>query len=324
MSSTISFSNVYIQASGNYAGPMEYRGPLGQLLDGHSNDLYDGQKNFELAERNMTRKAIQNCLKKVKLNQQQLDLMIGGDLLNQNMTTNFIAREFDCSLMGIYSACANIGLSLINGAMYVEKGLNNVLCFTSSHNATAERQFRYPIEYGIKKKSTTTFTATGSAAFLLSNKKSKVKISKATIGQVVDYGLSDANDMGSAMAPAAYQTITDHLKNTNTKYSDYDLIITGDLSTFGISLLKKLTKDPSLDDCGLHLYDIKKQEVFQGGSGCACSTLVLSLWILKEMENKTFKKVLFCPTGALLSLTSTSQKETVPCICHAIELEVEL
>lgn len=322
MSSTLSFSNVYIQASGNYAGPMEYRGPLGHLLDGYSIDLYDSQKNYELAERSMTRKAIEHCLSKSKINKEQLDLMVGGDLLNQNMTTNFIAREFNCSLLGVYSACANIGISLINGAMYVEKGLENVLVFTSSHNATAERQFRYPVEYGVKKKTTMTFTATGSAAFLLSSKKSKIKLSKATIGQVVDYGLSDANDMGSAMAPAAYKTISDHLKNTNTKYSDYDLIITGDLSTFGLSLLKKLTKEPTLDDCGLHIYDVKKQEVFQGGSGCACSALVLSLWILKEMENKKFKRVLFCPTGALLSLTSTNQKETIPCICHAIELEV--
>lgn len=323
MSLTLSFSNVYVQATGNYAGPMEYRGPLGKYLDGHSNDLYDDQKNYELAERSMTRKAIINTINKANITKDEIDLMIGGDLLNQNMTTNFIAREFNSSLVGVYGACANIGLALIQGAMYVEKGINHVLAFSSSHNATAERQFRYPVEYGVKKKTTMTFTATGSAAFLLSQKKTKIKISKATIGQVVDYGLKDANDMGSAMAPAAYHTINEHLKNTKTKYSDYDLIITGDLSTFGLYCLKHLTKEISLDDCGLHLYDIKKQKVFQGGSGCACSALVLSSWIINEMQNNLFKRVLFCPTGALLSLTSTNQKESIPCICHCIELEVE-
>lgn len=322
MSLTLFFSNAYIHSTGNYAGYLEAKGPLGKYLDGYSLDLYDGMKNYELAERNMAKKAINHCLKKKNVNSNAINLLIGGDLLNQNMTSNFVAREFESSYIGIYSACANIGLGLIQSAIYADRGISPVLCFTSSHNATAERQFRYPLEYGVKKKRTSTFTATGSAAFLIKNSKSLIKISKATIGKVVDYGFKDANDMGSAMAPAAYQTITDHLKNTNQKFSDFDLIITGDLSKFGNMCLKKLLKEPNVDDCGLHLYDLKEQEVFQGGSGCACSALVLSLWILKEMENKHLKHVLFCPTGALLSLTSTSQKESIPCICHAVELEV--
>lgn len=322
MSLTLSFSNVYLQSTGNYAGPTEFSGPLGKKLDGHSKDLYDGKKNFELAEREMALKAIQSCLSKANLTPYQINLLIGGDLLNQNMTTNFVARNFECSLVGVYSACANIGLSLIQGAMYVHQGIDHVLCFTSSHNATAERQFRYPVEYGIKKKSMTTFTATGSSAFLLGKEKSDIQIKRATIGQVIDYGLKDANDMGGAMAPAAYHTISDHLKNTKTTFSDYDLVITGDLSAFGNLCLKKLLKEPTVDDCGLHLYDVKNQEVFQGGSGCACSALVLSLWIIPQLIEKKLKRVLFCPTGALLSQTSTNQKETIPCICHCLELEV--
>lgn len=324
MSLTLLFSNVYLQCCGNYVGPLEYEGPLGKFFDGYSKDLYDGEKNYELAERQMTRKAIQNCLKKSSINKYQVELMIGGDLLNQNMTSNFIAREFDTSFMGIYSACANIGLSFIQGAMALQNNVDNVLCFTSSHNATAERQFRYPIEYGVKKKSLTTFTATGSAAFLLGKEKTEIQIKRATIGQVIDYGLKDANDMGSAMAPAAYHTIQDHLNNTKTKLSDYDLIITGDLSKFGNKCLKTLFKDSLLDDCGLHLYDINTQPVFQGGSGCACSALVLSTWILSEMKQGKLKRILFCPTGALLSSTSINQKESIPCICHVIEFEVNL
>ena len=298
MSLTLSFKNVYIQSTGNYAGPMEYNGPLGYLLDGHCDDLYDKQDSYELAERSMTLKAIYSCLYKANMHPSHLSLMVAGDLLNQNMTSNFVFREFNCSHIGVYSACSNIGLALIQASMYVDKEHIHALAFTSSHNACAERQFRYPLEYGVKKKATTTFTATGSAAFLLSSQPSFIRINKATIGQVIDYGLSDVNDMGSAMAPAAFHTISEHLKNTNQKISDFDLVITGDLSKFGNQCLKKLLKESKLDDCGLHLYDIKKQEVFQGGSGCACSALVLSLKILKDMQEGIYKRVLFCPTGA--------------------------
>lgn len=322
MSLTLSFSNVYIHQTGNFVGPMEYEGPLGKSFDGHCNDLYNNEKTYELAERSMALNAIKNCLEKAKMSQYQIQLMIGGDLLNQNMTSNFVAREFDVSFMGVYSACANIGLSLTEASMAIENGISPILCYTSSHNATAERQFRYPLEYGVKKKQTTTFTATGSAAFILSKEKSNIRIKKATIGKVIDYGLSDANDMGGAMAPAAFHSIQDHLANTNQKMSDFDLIITGDLSKFGNQCLKKLFKEPSLDDCGLHLYDLKSQDVFQGGSGCACSALVLSTMIYKQMTEKKLKHVLFCPTGALLSQTSINQKQTIPCICHVIELEV--
>ncbi len=322
MSLTLSFNNVYLLASGNYVGPMEYRGPLGHLFDSHSTDLYAGEKNFELAERKMTSEAINSCLKKANMTSNDIPLMIGGDLLNQTITSNFIARNYNASFVGVYSACATIASTFIQASMAIDHGVSSVLCFTSSHQNTAERQFRFPIEYGVKRKPLSTFTATGSAAFILSNKKTNIQIKRATIGRVVDYGLKDANDMGSAMAPAAFQTIQDHLKNTNTTFKDYDLIITGDLSQFGNQCLKKLLNEVNVDDCGLHLYDLNKQEVFQGGSGCACSALVLSSYLLKEMKNKTIKKLLFCPTGALLSCTSINQKESIPCTCHAIEFEV--
>lgn len=310
-------------------GPMEYQGPLSKKFDGYIEDLYGGEKTFEKAERMLTKKAIFHCLNKANLSKEQIDLMIGGDLLNQITTSNFVARDLQRPFIGVYGACSNSALGLLVGAMYVENGMGRVLTFTSSHQATAERQYRYPLEYGIQKKLTTTYTATGAACFLLQNTKAKIRISKATIGKVMDYGLIDANDMGSAMAPAAYQVIKDHLKNTNTTTLDYDLIVTGDLSTFGHQLLKDMFQEENmptdnLDDCGLLLYDIKKQPVFMGGSGCACSALVLSSLLYDQLIQEKMHRVLYVPTGALLSPTSINQKETIPCIAHAIELEVVL
>lgn len=327
VANTISFENVYLTHTGNCAGPMEARGPLGKKFDSTIQDLYGKQKTFEKAERYLAQEAINNCLNKANFSKEQIGLAIGGDLLNQNTTANFIARDLMVPFIDVYGACSTSALALLNGAMYVEAGLSPVLCFVSSHQATAERQYRYPLEYGIQKKPTTTFTATGAAAFLLQNKNGAVALKRATIGKVIDYGLSDVNDMGSAMAPAAFQVILDHLSNTNTIPSDYDLIITGDLSTFGHHMLKKLFTEKkistdNLSDCGLMLYDLSYQPVFMGGSGCACSALVLSSYLYPQMFSKKYRKILYVPTGALLSVTSSNQKDTIPCIAHAIELEV--
>lgn len=327
VANTIEFTNVYLGEVGNMVGPMEKQGPLGKMFDDSMNDLYGGEHTFEKAERNLVKKAIFHCLNKAKLSKEQVDLMVGGDLLNQITTANFVAVEFGRPFIGVYSACSTSALGLLIGSMHIEQGMSRVLCFTSSHQATAERQYRYPLEYGIKKRPTTTYTATGAAAFLLQNQPSKIRVSKATIGKVIDYGLLDANDMGSAMAPCAYHTIKDHLKNTNTTADDYDLIITGDLSTFGHQLLIEMFKEDGVNtdhfnDCGLLLYDLKNQQVFMGGSGCACSALVLSTYLYDRLIQEKLHKILYVPTGALLSPTSTNQKESIPCIAHAIELEV--
>ena len=324
---TLHFENVYLASVGNQAGPVEARGPLGKMFDSTLSDLYGGQKSFEKAEQCLLKNAISYCLDKVNLNIGQIDLLVGGDLLNQITTANFVARDLVRPFVGVYGACSTSALAILNGAMYVESGMQNVLAFTASHQATAERQYRYPLEYGVQKNTTTTYTATGGAAFLLQNKKNKIRLKSATIGKVIDYGLKDANDMGSAMAPAAFTVMMDHFNNTQTKPSDYDLIVTGDLSTFGIEMLKSLFEEEkmtldNLNDCGLILYDTKKQNVFMGGSGCACSALVLSTLLYQKLLEGQYERVLYVPTGALLSPTSTNQKESIPCIAHALEWEV--
>lgn len=323
---TITFDQVYLQATGNAVGPMEYHGPLGILFDHYIDDLYGGEKTFEKAERALTKKAIEQCLKHANLSADKLDLALGGDLLNQITTANFVARDLACPFIGMYGACASSSLTLLNGSLFVEAGMNHVLTFVSSHQATAERQYRYPLEYGVQKKLTTTYTATGGASFLLGHQKSHIQITKATIGSVVDYGLKDANDMGSAMAPAAFQVLTDHFQNTKTKPEDYDLIVTGDLSTLGLTLLKEMFSKQqlsasNLNDCGLLLYDVTTQPVFMGGSGCACSALVLSSFLYQNLYQQKLRKILYAPTGALLSPTTINQKETIPAISHVIQLE---
>lgn len=327
VANTICFENVYLGAVGNQAGPVEASGPLGKLFDSTISDLYNGQKSFEKAEQVLVKNAINSCLDKAKTSLEQIDLVVGGDLLNQITTANFVARDLGRPFIGVYSACATSALALLNGAMYIDSGMKKVLTFTSSHQATAERQYRYPLEYGIQKKPTTTYTATGGVAFLLEHQPRAIRLTQATIGNVVDYGLSNANDMGSAMAPAAYQVIRSHLQNTGRKMSDYDLIVTGDLSSFGLSMLKEMLQEDGLDvsclnDCGLMLYDIKNQAVFMGGSGCACSALVFSTFLYQKMLSKQYRRILYVPTGALLSPVTINQKETIPCIAHALEWEV--
>lgn len=326
VANTITFEHIYLAATGNCVGPMEMAGPLGHLFDHHIDDLYGSESSFEKAERYLATSAIGSCLNKVSLSKEQLDLAVGGDLLNQITTANFVARDIGCPFIGVYSACSTSALALYTAACHVESGMQRVIAFTSSHQATAERQYRYPLEYGIQKKPATTYTATGAGAFLLQDQPARIRLSRATIGRVIDYGLKDANDMGSAMAPAAYHVIRDHFKNTQTGPDDYDLIVTGDLSSFGLEMLHQLfladgMHIKQLQDCGLLLYDTTRQPVFQGGSGCACSALVLSAFLLDRLRTGQFKRILYVPTGALLSPTSINQKETIPCISHVIEWE---
>jgi stage V sporulation protein AD len=325
--STIIFNNVFIESTGTFVGPNEAKGPLASYFDQSSNDLYFEEKTFEKAEKSMVQTAIDHCLRKVNCTYSDLDLAVGGDLSNQITASNFVAEKLDTAFIGVYGACSTSCLSLLVAAQYVESKLfKKVLAFTSSHNATAERQYRYPLEYGIQKKDLTTFTATGSGSALLSNQKSSVRLANATIGKVIDYKQDDSNDMGRAMTPAAYYTLKQHLKDLNRVVTDYDLILTGDLSTFGKALMKEMFKKDDIelnnyDDCGTLLYDLENQEVFQGGSGSACSALVTYGYIYQALKEKRLNRVLLIATGALLSPMSTQQKEMIPCIAHAICLE---
>lgn len=325
---TISFSHVYVASRSAVVGALEAQGPLQGLFDKTYDDNYCGEKSFEKAERAMIYDACDIALRKAEQKLSDLDIICGGDLINQLTSSHYFARDTEVPFIGMYAACATSSLVIGQTAMWVEQGYaKQALAFTSSHAATAERQFRYPNEYGIQKKPTTTTTVTGAGALLLSNQASNIKVSAFTPGKICDWAYNDANDMGVAMAPAAYDTLLRHFHNTNTDFCDYDLIATGDLSQLGFSFLMDLLYQDDhpvehrLHDCGLMIYDTSKQDVFCGGSGCACSMCVSASKLLNELEQGNYHRIMVIATGALLSPVAIQQKESIPCVAHAIVYE---
>ena len=257
---TIEFNNVYVYAKSAVAGPKEAQGPLGAYFDKTYTDLYCGEKSFEQAERIMLYDAFDCLLRKANIKKDEIDFLIGGDLLNQLASSHYFARDIKTSFIGMYAACATSSLLIYEASMMIENNIaNKVLCFTSSHNNTAEKQFRYPNEYGIQKKESTTFTVSGAGMLLLSNIKTNIKVKACTIGHIVDWQFKDANDMGKAMAPAAFETINEHLKNRNLQMNDYDVIMTGDLSKLGFAFLCDLFIENNIKihnrlfDCGMKI-----------------------------------------------------------------------
>jgi len=320
-------NDLYINSTGTCAGPMEAKGPLGNYFDKTYKELHCGEKNWEAAERKLMREAIDICLKNVKKKPEDIDFFMAGDLLNQTVTSNFIAKETQIPYLGMFGACSTSMQTLAIGAQFVDSGYaETVLTAVSSHNATAERQFRYPTEYGGPKPKTATFTATGAGASIISKDPSPIRIKEATIGRVIDWGIGDANDMGSAMAPAAADTIERHLMDTGRKPSDYDMIVTGDLSSVGSPIVRQLLWERGIDvsevhqDCGLMLYS-PEQSVMAGGSGTACSAMVTYGYITNLLKKGTVKRVLVVATGALLNPIIIQQKETIPCVAHGVVLE---
>lgn len=308
-------------------GPKEANAPLGNFFDLSLNDDRFGESTYEKAECKMLYTAIKNLLNKSSQKECDIDALISGDLLNQNISVSFSARDFNIPLLGLYSACSTITESLLIGSSMINAGyFKKVICATGSHFATAERQYRYPLELGSTRPPQSQWTVTGVGAFLLSNEKGFPYISEVTLGKVIDFGVTDANNMGAAMAPAACSTIISHFKNTNTKPCDYDLIITGDLGALGSRILKHLTETEGYNieanhiDCGELIYNMNEFE-FQGGSGAGCSAVVIASYIYPKLLKKQIKKVLFAATGALLSTVSTQQGESIPCISHAVTLE---
>ena len=325
---TLVFDNVYLDNSAIIGSKMEKEGPLANYFDILYDDLYCNEKTFEKAEQHLVKDAFKEVFKKSKFKEKDIDLMIGGDLLNQIITSSYISRDYNIPFIGTFSACSSFTLTLGIASSYVNFGFaSNAIAFTSSHNGSAERQFRYPLEYGVQKKETTTYTVTGASCAIVTNEKRGIKIRSFTIGKVNDGGIKDANDMGNAMAISAYDTIKTHLKDLGIDISYYDLIVSGDLSSYGKKTLIELFKRDNInldnyEDCGLLIYDVNKQKVFAGGSGCACCALV-TLGLLKDkLEKKEIKKILIVATGALLSTVAIQQKETIPSIAHAISLEV--
>lgn len=317
------FNNVYVKDSFTIAGPLESEGQI-HKFDLVMDDYYYKEKTFIDAEVKMQRVVIDNLLYRNKL-KGKIDLLIGGDLSNQICITNHSAVNFDIPFLGVYSACASFVEGMIIAANFIDsKRLNNSLVITSSHNLNAERQFRFPIEYGAPKALTTTFTATGSVGIILSNEKNKVKLESATFGKVVDYNMKDATHMGAVMAPAAASVLIDHLNELKRDVNYYDLIMTGDLGEIGSKIFKEFLKQShnlkvkNHIDAGGEIF-VSSQEVYSGSSGPVTLPLVLFNKILKISK---YKKILVIATGSLHSKDTTNQKKAIPSIAHALSLEV--
>ncbi len=326
---TFKYNNVYIHDTSTITGPYESNGPFSKLYDKSYNDLYFGYPTWEQAESRLIEESVDVLLEKINKTKFDIDLFISGDLLNQVVASNYAANKLSIPYLGIYSACATSCEGLIIGANMIEsKQINNCICATSSHNAAAEKQFRYPVEYGGPKKKTTTFTSTGGASAYLTYNKKGIRIESATVGTVIDLGIKDVYNMGAVMAPAAAQTIYKHLKDTKREVGYYDLILTGDLGEIGKNILKdymELEYGISLNnynDSATMIYDLKKQPVYSGASGPACLPLVTYSSIFNRMKKGDLKRVLIVATGALMNSTMVNQKLTIPSIAHAVSLEV--
>ena len=326
---TFKYNNVYINDTSTITGPYEANGPLSKYFDKSYNDFYFGTKSWELAEIKLIEESIDILLNKVGKTKFDIDVLVSGDLLNQIVATNYAASSLGIPLIGIYGACSTSVLGLIIASNMLEaKQVENAITSTSSHNNAAEKQFRYPVEYGGPKRKTTTFTSTGGASAYLTRNKKGIKVESATIGTVVDLGVKDVYHMGAVMAPAAAKTIYDHLRETKREIGYYDLILTGDLGMYGKDILKDymLTEYnielKNYDDCGSMIYDINKQPVYAGASGPACAPLVTYGYIFNKMYKKDIRRVLLVATGALMNTTMVNNKSTIPSIAHAISLEV--
>ena len=320
-------NNTYLLSGYSIVGPLESKGPLKDYFDYTLKDDTLGEKTFEKAERKLLQTIVTGAIDKSGLRTTDIDFFLGGDLLNQIVSSSYTARELNLPFIGLYSACATMTESLGLGAILVDNGLaNNIVAGTCTHFSSAERQYRFPLELGNQRPPTAQWTITGGGASVISNLPSRVKINAVTFGKVIDYGISDVNNMGAAMAPAACETIKTHLQNMNLKVKDYDFIATGDLGKLGSEILIDLMEHENIilgqnyADCGCMMFD-KTERVFMGGSGAGCSASVLNSYILKKIISGEFKRVLLVSTGALMSTTTAQQGDTIPGVAHAVELE---
>ena len=316
-----------ITAWASVAGKKESEGPLSSYFDIKNNDTYFGQKTWEQGEKRMQQLALQTVAKKAGMNPKDFGLVLSGDLLNQCIGSSFCLRNMGIPHLGLYGACSTMSEGLLIGSMIVGSGyMDHVVAMTSSHFASSERQYRFPLGYGGQRTPTAQWTVTGSGAALLSQVGTGPKITACTIGTVVDLGITDANNMGAAMAPAAYETIKIHFDELDMRPEDYDLIVTGDLGQLGKEALLALARRDGfslggrLIDCGTMVFDLQKQDVHSGGSGCGCSAITLCGYLLDKLRKGKLKRILFCGTGALLSPTSTQQKLSIPGVCHAVSI----
>ena len=316
-----------ITAWASVAGKKESEGPLAHCFDVTSQDTYFGQKTWEQAEKQMQKLALDSLMKKAGISRQQVGLVLSGDLLNQCIGSSFTLRNTGIPHLGLYGACSTMAESLLLGAMTVSGGFSDrVIAMTSSHFASSERQYRFPLGYGGQRTPSAQWTVTGSGAALLCSAGTGPRIESCTLGTVTDLGIKDANNMGAAMAPAAFATIRAHFEDLNTGPEDFDRIVTGDLGQLGKDVLLELAKRDGISlggklmDCGTLVFDLTEQDVHSGGSGCGCSAITLCGYLLDQLNSGKLKRILFCGTGALLSPTSTQQGLPIPGVCHAVSI----
>jgi len=309
-------------------GQKEGDGPLGGCFDVISEDALFGTDSWEKAESEMSRQTMALAVKKANLQLSDIQYILAGDLLNQETGSTFAARDLGRPFFGLFSACSAIGEAMTLGAMIIDGGFaNNVVASASSHFCGAEKTFRFPLELGTQRAPTASWTVTGSGAVVLSAKGVGPYITAATTGKVVDMGIKDANNMGAAMAPAAADVLTRHLRDLNIQPSHYDIIATGDLGKIGSELLLQLMQKEGYNlqanhtDCGILIYDPKKQDVHAGGSGCGCAAATFAGYFYRQLKRGEIKRMLLIPTGALHSVATVQQGESIPAIAHAVAIE---
>ena len=311
-------------------GKFEGQGPLGSCFDELGQDSFFGEETWEKAESAMQKRALSRALDKAGLKAGDLDYILAGDLLNQCVGSSFGLRDFGIPFFGLYGACSTMGESLALASLLIDGGFaRRAAAMTSSHFCTAERQYRMPVPYGSQRTPTAQWTATAAGCTILEERGKGPYVTHVLCGRIVDKGIKDANNMGAAMAPAAYDTLSAFFRDTQTGPKDYDLILTGDLGELGHDIVRDFFRRDGIDltdryqDCGLLLYDREKQDMHAGASGCGCSAAVLNGYVLPGLRAGKWRRVLFAPTGALLSPTTSFQGESVPGICHAVCLSVE-
>jgi len=307
------------------AGKKEVEGPLSHTFDIKCRDTYFGQATWEQAEKHMQQLILKKLLNKADLSEKEIGLVFSGDLLNQCIGSSFSLRNTGIPHLGLYGACSTMAESLLMASMAVGGQFSDkVVAMTSSHFASSERQYRFPLGYGGQRTPTSQWTVTGSGAVLVCSQGNGPKIAACTIGTVTDLGIKDANNMGAAMAPAAYDSIRAHFDDLHCAPGDFDLIVTGDLGQTGKEILMELARKDGislggkLTDCGTLIFDNTTQDVHSGGSGCGCSAITLCGYLLEQLNCGKLKKILFCGTGALLSPTSTQQGLPIPGVCHIV------
>ena len=321
---------VCVIAGASIVGKKEGEGPLGALFDMVGEDDLFGCKTWEEAESNLQKDAVYMVMEKAGWKAEDVSYLFAGDLLGQCIATSFGISAYNIPLFGVYGACSTCGEALTLGAVMAAGGYaEHVVCVTSSHFASAEKEFRFPLAYGNQRPPSASWTVTGSGACVLGKTKSRVKITGATTGKIIDYGLKDNQNMGACMAPAACDTIAQNLVDFNREPADYDRIVTGDLGVVGREILLELLKKKGYDiseqhsDCGMLIFDPAKQDTGAGGSGCGCAASVLAEYLLPKLENGEWKRILFVPTGALMSKVSFQEGSSVPGIAQAVVIERE-